>query len=190
MPIAGTVQITGQLAPTAPTDVFPTHDALYGLDGHRSVADKPTRNLITTARRRQGMLVYTASDGLTWQLNTGANTGTDADWTQFAAPATLAPDDASLTLAQRAFQYRALPPVAPAVVTPVVVDELSLQIASRAFSPHPMPATAAAVTPAFAVDDASLTIAQSAFQFRMPAPSAPAVAASATDVLQTQVFGA
>jgi len=85
MPIAGTVQLTGQVAPTALTDTYPTHDATYGLDGMRSVADHATRNLIPAARSRQGMFVVTQNDLLTWQLNTATPTGTDADWTQFVS---------------------------------------------------------------------------------------------------------
>lgn len=83
MTIPGTIPVTGELAPTAVTDTYPTHDAQYGRDGWRGVATHADRNLITTDRRRLGMAVVCDSDalGVVWQLNTLTNTGTDADWT-------------------------------------------------------------------------------------------------------------
>ena len=88
MPIAGTVQITGQLAPTAASDVFATHAAIYALGGAREVADAATRNAFGTtypARISKGMLIVTQNDNLCWQLNTATPAGTSADWTAFGA---------------------------------------------------------------------------------------------------------
>jgi len=217
MPIAGTVQITGQLAPTATTDVFPTHDAQYGLDGMRSVADATARNAITSGRCRKGMLVALQSDLTVWQLNTASPTGTNADWTQFAAVG--APDDASLQLAGRVFQAHPQPPGTAVATTATAVDDASLQLAGRVFQSHPQPNTPAAAVATTPVDDSSLQLAVRVFQYhQVPVPVAAvaaatpvddaslqlagrvfqihqapaavaAVAASATDVLQTQVFG-
>lgn len=88
MPIPGTVQITGQLAPTSTSDVFATHAAIYSAGGMREVADHATRNAFGTtypARISLGMLITTQNDNLVWQLNTATPAGTNADWTQFGA---------------------------------------------------------------------------------------------------------
>lgn len=92
MPIPGTVQITGQLAPTALTDTYPTHDAIYGKGGQRSVADHTERDAIPNDRRTEGMVVYTASDFLSWQLNPPPWTGTASDWSPFNPAGSLAGD--------------------------------------------------------------------------------------------------
>jgi len=79
-----TVPITGTLAPY-PGGPYPTHDSRTGLGGLREVADHAARNAIPSFLRRVGMEVVCTSDalGTWWQLNTGTNTGTDADWTEF-----------------------------------------------------------------------------------------------------------
>jgi hypothetical protein len=84
MPIPGTVQVTGSIAPTNVSDTYPSHDAIYGKGGQRSVADFATRNAISTARRVEGMLVYTESDGKTWVLLPAPWTNTDTDWAEFS----------------------------------------------------------------------------------------------------------
>lgn len=83
MPISGTVQVTGPIAPTDASDTYPSHFALYGKGGHRSVADLTARNAISTARRVEGMLVYTESDEQTWRLLPAPWVGTNADWVEF-----------------------------------------------------------------------------------------------------------
>ena len=129
------------------------------------------------------------------------------------------PDDANLTLAQRAFAPHPVAPGATAVAT-VVVDDASLTLAQKVYQQHaatggvgpagPAGATGPAgptivddsslqiatkafahpvYTPTLAVDDASLTLSQRAYQFHQSAPAA-ATAVASTDVLQTQVFGA
>jgi hypothetical protein len=85
MPIPGTVQVTGSIAPTDVSDTYPSHDAIYGKGGQRSVADFAARNAISTARRVEGMLVYTESDGKTWRLLPAPWVGTDLDWEEFAS---------------------------------------------------------------------------------------------------------
>jgi hypothetical protein len=80
------VPITGTLT-TYPNGQYPTNDALTALDGWRSVTDQPTRNLIPNYLRRQGMAVWTQSDGKLWILNPSPWAGTNADWTQFVSSA-------------------------------------------------------------------------------------------------------
>jgi hypothetical protein len=81
MPIPGTVQVTGPIAPTSLGDTYPSHEAIFGLGGLRTVAAPTGLNAIPDARREQGMIAFTQSDGNYWQLNAGPWTGTSADWT-------------------------------------------------------------------------------------------------------------
>jgi hypothetical protein len=55
--ITGAVNVTGTLAPTDTTDVYATHDSVYGKGGYREVIDLTARDSITVARRSDGMLV-------------------------------------------------------------------------------------------------------------------------------------
>lgn len=77
--ILGT-NVSSPLAPNDTADTFGTHKAVYGVGGHRSVADHTARDAITTDRREEGMTVYTANDGKTWQLGSDLTT-----WTEFGA---------------------------------------------------------------------------------------------------------
>lgn len=74
------VAVTGPISTTATSDVYSTHDSKLGLGGYREVADLTARNAITTERRREGMLVYTASDHTIWILKASPWAGTNADW--------------------------------------------------------------------------------------------------------------
>ena len=76
----GGVQVTGFIAPSDTTDVYPTHDSKFGLGGLHEVLDHTERDAIPAARRREGMLVYTANDQLVWQLVVGI---TNANWSVF-----------------------------------------------------------------------------------------------------------
>jgi hypothetical protein len=79
------VAVTGTIT-VYPGGTYAATDPLSGVDGWRSVADHATRNALgsgTPLRCRQGMAVYTQSDGLVWVLNTATPAGTDADWTPF-----------------------------------------------------------------------------------------------------------
>lgn len=63
---------TNVLAPVVPfdtTDVHPTHEALYGRGGYRSVATTADRDAIPTPRREAGMLVYVLATRQAWRLN-------------------------------------------------------------------------------------------------------------------------
>lgn len=81
MTIPGTVPITGPLAPTALTDTYPSHEAIFGLGGLRTVTTPAALNSIPDARREQGMIAFSQSDGNYWSLNAGPWSGTSADWT-------------------------------------------------------------------------------------------------------------
>lgn len=80
--IAGSVTVTGFIAPTDTTDTYPVTDAVYGIDGLRSVADATARNAITTDRRRHGMIVFTQDDGKYWQLQASPWDNTNNDWAE------------------------------------------------------------------------------------------------------------
>jgi hypothetical protein len=79
--IPGTVPITGPLAPTALTDTYPSHEAIFGLGGLRTVATPSALNTIPNDRREQGMIAFSQSDGNYWSLNASPWTGTSSDWT-------------------------------------------------------------------------------------------------------------
>lgn len=72
--IPGSVQVTGFIAPTNILDIYPTHDALYGIDGKRSVADHTERDGIPSPRLRWGMEVFTRNDGKRWELQSDLST--------------------------------------------------------------------------------------------------------------------
>lgn len=65
--IAGSIPVTGFIAPTDTLDVFATHTSIYGQGGHHQVETIVDRDAITTERRQWGMLASVYNDG--------ANTG-------------------------------------------------------------------------------------------------------------------
>jgi hypothetical protein len=75
---------TNVVAPVVPldtTDTHPSHEALYGRGGYRSVATTGERDAIPAARREVGMLVYVAaSGGSLWQLASDLTS-----WTEFVS---------------------------------------------------------------------------------------------------------
>ncbi len=78
--IPGSVRVTGFIAPSDTTDLYPSHDAIWGRGGLRSVADAAERNAITDQRRAEGMIVTQNDTGQCWKLNASPWVGTDADW--------------------------------------------------------------------------------------------------------------
>lgn len=86
--IPGTVALTGIVAPTDASDIFPVIDPQYGIDGLRNVATIQEMLAIPKPRRRLGMIVgvnvsstsatyyYLASDG-------GGTTTLESDWKVF-----------------------------------------------------------------------------------------------------------
>jgi hypothetical protein len=81
--IQGAIPVTGFIGPTDSNDTYAVTDAIYGIDGYRSVSGTTVRNAISTERRREGMLVYTQNDQNIWQLLPSPWLGTDADWKLF-----------------------------------------------------------------------------------------------------------
>jgi len=80
MSIPGTVQVTGQIAPTDVADTFPTHDAIYGKGGMTHAATLAARNAIPVERRRAGMLCYVDATDMVYRLKTDLTT-----WIDFSA---------------------------------------------------------------------------------------------------------
>jgi hypothetical protein len=74
--IPGT-KIQSKIVPSDTADTYATHDAIYGVDGWRSVADTTERDAIPSARRRDGMVVYCQSNNTSYQLVNGI---TNSDW--------------------------------------------------------------------------------------------------------------
>lgn len=88
--INGGIPVTGFIAPTDTTDVYPVIDPIYGIDGLRNVSTYSDRDNISLLRRREGMLVGVSSDSTYWKLlaSTGSNTwnvGSASNWALFSA---------------------------------------------------------------------------------------------------------
>lgn len=81
--ISGTTQVTSPIAPSSTTDIYPTHDAGYGLDGLRNVNTLAERNAIPNLRRRAGMIVGVLADDSYWRLKNVVWNGTNTDWEAF-----------------------------------------------------------------------------------------------------------
>ena len=90
--IKGGVIVTGFIAPTDDTDVYATHDSVYGKGGFREVSTIAERDAITINRRREGMLVAVSGDTIyqlyggiqntNWApLKTGSTGGTATSYT-------------------------------------------------------------------------------------------------------------
>lgn len=88
--IQGSIPVTGFIGPTDSNDTYAVTDAIYGIDGYRSVSGTTVRNSISTERRREGMLVYTQNDQNVWQLLPSPWNGTDSDWKLFISSAATA----------------------------------------------------------------------------------------------------
>lgn len=104
--IPGSVRVTGPIAPTDDTDVYPSHSARWGHGGLRSAADKPARNAITAERREEGMLVFTLDTSEYWQLLPSPWAYDNTDWALLATgggggdPTTYVTDGVGATLAK------------------------------------------------------------------------------------------
>ena len=99
--INGAIPVTGFIGPTDSNDTYAVTDAIFGIDGYRSVSAITARNSITLERRREGMLVYTQDDKNIWQLLSSPWTNTDSDWKLFissAATASLSGNSGFLSL--------------------------------------------------------------------------------------------
>lgn len=74
--IPGT-NVTAPIVPYSETDIYPTHDDLYGRGGYRVVDNIAARDAIPAARRKAGMLVRTLDTNIVWVLGIDLQT-----WTQ------------------------------------------------------------------------------------------------------------
>ena len=81
--IPGSIPVTGFIAPTDSTDIYPVTDSIFGIDGLRNVSGSTERDSISLQRRRAGMLVGTQDDQNTWKLLPAPWTQTSSDWGLF-----------------------------------------------------------------------------------------------------------
>lgn len=82
MPIMGSVPVSGFVAPTSETDIYPSHDSTYGKGGWREVADVLERDAITAERRTEGMAVYVKDTDTVYILKDGIE---NTDWVIFTS---------------------------------------------------------------------------------------------------------
>ena len=100
--ITGAVNVTGTLAPTDTTDIYATHDSVYGKGGYREVLDLLERDAITTARRSDGMLVYVQSENTIYKLQDGLE---NTNWIEFKLDAkSIEYDNSNSTLSSDTIQ--------------------------------------------------------------------------------------
>lgn len=79
------VKVTGVIVPSDTLDTYAVIDPIYGIDGLRNLAgDTSDLNLITTDRRRAGMLVGINYGASYYKLNPAPWNNTLSDWTPFA----------------------------------------------------------------------------------------------------------
>lgn len=84
--IPGTV-INSRIVPDDTQSNYATHDAQYGRDGWRSVADLTERDAIYSPRRKEGMIVWVVSEGKAYQLIGGID---NANWQLFETASAIA----------------------------------------------------------------------------------------------------
>lgn len=77
--IKGT-NVAAPVVPFSTTDVHPTHLALYGQGGYRSVGTTADRDAISPDRREAGMLVWVMGTQKAWRLDDNLTT-----WTEVSA---------------------------------------------------------------------------------------------------------
>jgi hypothetical protein len=70
------------ITPTDSTDIYPTHNALWGQGGFREVYDTNARNSIPALRRDTGMVVFCNKDSTSYQLRGGI---ANANWKIYAS---------------------------------------------------------------------------------------------------------
>lgn len=74
--LQGTV-IIAPISPTSTEDQFPTHKAIYGAGGYRTVSNLVERDSISNERREIGMLVWVDEDKRLYRLTSGTS---NSDW--------------------------------------------------------------------------------------------------------------
>ncbi len=88
------VVITGTITTTDISDIYATHDAIYGKGGLRSVADYLEREAISDERRTEGMIVFTVATNEYWKLLQAPWSYTSLDWEPFTMGAN--PDNVTI----------------------------------------------------------------------------------------------
>ena len=78
------VKVTGIVVPSDTLDTYAVIDPIYGIDGLRNLTGGTSDlSLITTDRRRAGMLVGINNGASYYKLNPAPWTNTLTDWTPF-----------------------------------------------------------------------------------------------------------
>ena len=85
MPINGTVQATGEFAPSSSGDTYAILDAKYMRDGFRNVDTIADLDLITEDRRTAGMVVGVSGGTTYYKLGTQPWLYTISDWSVFSS---------------------------------------------------------------------------------------------------------
>lgn len=78
--ITGTLPITAPVAPSDTADTYPSHLALYGKGGWRTVADVASRDAIPAARREEGMIVVVLSPKSAFRLEANLTSWVEIPW--------------------------------------------------------------------------------------------------------------
>ena len=79
---------TNLAAPVVPfttDDTYPTHYAMYGKGGHRSVQTITNRNAIPTSLKEEGMTVFVIDEGIKYTWKKNPNNGNVVEWMPDAA---------------------------------------------------------------------------------------------------------
>lgn len=69
--------VAGKVVPFTTDDTYASHEDIYGQGGLMSVTDITERDAITTARRKEGMIVHVISENKKYTLSGGI---TNSDW--------------------------------------------------------------------------------------------------------------
>jgi hypothetical protein len=80
--IPGGVRVTGFICPTDSTDIYPTHDSIYGKGGWTVALGTVERDAIPVDRREWGMVVYLSSTGDAYRLQDSGdhNLSNNGNW--------------------------------------------------------------------------------------------------------------
>jgi hypothetical protein len=136
------IQGTNIVAPVVPldtADVHPTHEALYGRGGYRTVATTAERDAISSARREVGMLVFVTADSQRYRLGSDLTTWTvDAAgasaWADITGkPSTFAPSSHAHGNIGNTGSLASATMTASSVGGPVVFDVLAGNVSRGAF---------------------------------------------------------
>lgn len=82
MEIKNAIKISAPISPYDSDDTYPSHLAIYGKGGMRSVQTMEERNNIPEARREEGMFVYVIEEQKVFQLIGGIE---NSNWNESEA---------------------------------------------------------------------------------------------------------